>query len=121
MFHDIGKAKIPLAVLDKPGRLDAEERALIETHPALAVVVTTTRFRVRPDSEPGPQSSVTGAATGLPKNESLSVRVTVASALRSQTKVIDVLGVAADAVPPANGTPTSIVAATMPKRTRFMK
>ena len=23
MFHDIGKAKIPLAVLDKPGRLDA--------------------------------------------------------------------------------------------------
>lgn len=34
MFHDIGKAKIPLAILDKPGRLDAEERALIETHPA---------------------------------------------------------------------------------------
>lgn len=33
MFHDIGKATIPLAVLDKPGRLDAEERALIETHP----------------------------------------------------------------------------------------
>jgi HD-GYP domain-containing protein (c-di-GMP phosphodiesterase class II) len=29
MFHDIGKAKIPLAVLDKPGRLDAQERALI--------------------------------------------------------------------------------------------
>ena len=34
MFHDIGKARIPLAVLDKPGRLDPEERALIETHPA---------------------------------------------------------------------------------------
>ncbi|MGX1171243.1 putative nucleotidyltransferase with HDIG domain [Bradyrhizobium sp. USDA 372] len=34
MFHDIGKAQIPLAVLDKPGRLDATERALIETHPA---------------------------------------------------------------------------------------
>jgi putative nucleotidyltransferase with HDIG domain len=33
MFHDIGKARIPLAVLDKPGRLDAQERALIETHP----------------------------------------------------------------------------------------
>jgi putative nucleotidyltransferase with HDIG domain len=33
MFHDIGKARIPLAVLDKPGRLDASERALIETHP----------------------------------------------------------------------------------------
>ena len=33
MFHDIGKAKIPLAILDKPGRLDANERTLIETHP----------------------------------------------------------------------------------------
>jgi putative nucleotidyltransferase with HDIG domain len=34
MFHDIGKARIPLAVLDKPSRLDDAERALIETHPA---------------------------------------------------------------------------------------
>jgi len=34
MFHDIGKGRIPLSVLDKPGRLDAEERATIETHPA---------------------------------------------------------------------------------------
>jgi putative nucleotidyltransferase with HDIG domain len=34
MFHDIGKARIPLAVLDKPGRLDPAERTLIETHPA---------------------------------------------------------------------------------------
>lgn len=33
MFHDIGKARIPLAILDKPGRLDPEERAIIETHP----------------------------------------------------------------------------------------
>jgi putative nucleotidyltransferase with HDIG domain len=33
MFHDVGKATIPLAVLDKPGRLDPEERTLIETHP----------------------------------------------------------------------------------------
>jgi HD-GYP domain-containing protein (c-di-GMP phosphodiesterase class II) len=34
MFHDVGKATIPLAVLDKPGRLDAQERALVETHPS---------------------------------------------------------------------------------------
>jgi putative nucleotidyltransferase with HDIG domain len=33
MFHDIGKAMIPLTVLDKPGRLDPQERAIIETHP----------------------------------------------------------------------------------------
>ncbi len=34
IFHDVGKAKIPLEILDKPGRLDDRERALIETHPA---------------------------------------------------------------------------------------
>jgi len=33
MLHDVGKASIPLSVLDKPGKLNAEERALIETHP----------------------------------------------------------------------------------------
>lgn len=33
MFHDIGKAIIPLAVLDKPGQLDDSERTLIQTHP----------------------------------------------------------------------------------------
>jgi HD-GYP domain-containing protein (c-di-GMP phosphodiesterase class II) len=35
MFHDIGKATIPLAILDKPARLDDKERALIETHPTV--------------------------------------------------------------------------------------
>lgn len=35
MFHDVGKAKIPLAVLDKPGSLDEQERALLETHAAI--------------------------------------------------------------------------------------
>ncbi|WP_035654962.1 HD domain-containing phosphohydrolase [Bradyrhizobium sp. STM 3809] len=35
MFHDIGKATIPLSILDKPGRLDVKERALVETHPTV--------------------------------------------------------------------------------------
>jgi putative nucleotidyltransferase with HDIG domain len=35
MLHDIGKANIPLAVLDKRGRLNDEERTLIETHPVI--------------------------------------------------------------------------------------
>jgi putative nucleotidyltransferase with HDIG domain len=39
MFHDIGKARIPLSVLDKPGRLDDRERAMIETHPAVGYEV----------------------------------------------------------------------------------
>ncbi|MFO1111207.1 MAG: HD domain-containing protein [Bradyrhizobium sp.] len=39
MFHDIGKAKIPLVLLDKPSRLDAGERAQIETHPVIGYEV----------------------------------------------------------------------------------
>lgn len=33
LLHDIGKAFIPLAILDKPGRLEANEIAIIRTHP----------------------------------------------------------------------------------------
>ncbi len=33
LLHDIGKIRIPQAILDKPGALDAHERAVIERHP----------------------------------------------------------------------------------------
>jgi putative nucleotidyltransferase with HDIG domain len=33
MFHDIGKAAVPLNILDKPGGLNKSERKVIETHP----------------------------------------------------------------------------------------
>ncbi len=33
LFHDVGKAHTPLAILDKPARLSPEERATIEGHP----------------------------------------------------------------------------------------
>jgi HD-GYP domain-containing protein (c-di-GMP phosphodiesterase class II) len=32
LLHDIGKIRIPASIIDKPGPLDADERALIETH-----------------------------------------------------------------------------------------
>jgi diguanylate cyclase (GGDEF)-like protein len=35
LFHDIGKIGIPASILAKPGPLTPEERAVIETHPAL--------------------------------------------------------------------------------------
>ena len=35
LFHDIGKIGIPASILTKPGPLTAEERELIESHPAL--------------------------------------------------------------------------------------
>src|SRR5581483_1201776 len=33
LLHDVGKAFIPLAILDKPGKLGDEETAIIRTHP----------------------------------------------------------------------------------------
>ncbi len=35
LLHDIGKIGIPIAILDKPGRLDEEEYNTIKTHPEL--------------------------------------------------------------------------------------
>ena len=35
LVHDVGKAKIPLAILNKPGPLDAAERAVMREHAAL--------------------------------------------------------------------------------------
>jgi putative nucleotidyltransferase with HDIG domain len=49
MFHDIGKAKIPLAVLDKPRRLDPDERVLIETHPAAGYDILKGNAGVSPE------------------------------------------------------------------------
>lgn len=49
MFHDIGKARIPRAVLDKPGRLDDNERALIETHPVAGFEVLQGNSAISPE------------------------------------------------------------------------
>jgi len=33
LFHDLGKAVMPMAVLNKPGRLTQDEFAIIKSHP----------------------------------------------------------------------------------------
>lgn len=35
LFHDLGKARIPLAILNKPGRLDEGEMTVMRTHPVI--------------------------------------------------------------------------------------
>jgi putative nucleotidyltransferase with HDIG domain len=35
VLHDVGKSYIPLHILDKPGKLDASERQIVELHPGL--------------------------------------------------------------------------------------
>lgn len=49
MFHDIGKARIPLPILDKPGRLDADERTMIETHPAMGYEFLKDHEKISPE------------------------------------------------------------------------
>jgi putative nucleotidyltransferase with HDIG domain len=34
LLHDLGKIKIPREILNKPGKLTSEERAIVEAHPA---------------------------------------------------------------------------------------
>jgi len=38
-LHDVGKIGVPDAILKKPGRLEPEERQIMETHPALGEVI----------------------------------------------------------------------------------
>lgn len=37
MLHDIGKARIPVSILEKPGPLDQEELAVMRQHPQLGI------------------------------------------------------------------------------------
>lgn len=48
LLHDIGKAVMPVSILDKPGRLDAEEFATIKSHP-----VRGYELLMRSDGVPG--------------------------------------------------------------------
>lgn len=43
LLHDLGKARIPLEILNKPGRLTAAEMAVIQTHPAIGADLLSTQ------------------------------------------------------------------------------
>ncbi len=48
-LHDIGKARIPLSILDKPGRLDASEEEIMRRHPAIGCELLQNTSGISPD------------------------------------------------------------------------
>jgi putative nucleotidyltransferase with HDIG domain len=49
LLHDIGKAKIPLAILEKPGPLDAVETEVMKQHPLLGFETLRDMQGIDPD------------------------------------------------------------------------
>lgn len=48
LLHDIGKAKVPEEILYKPGRLDADERKIAESHAAIGANILLSRGDASP-------------------------------------------------------------------------
>jgi putative nucleotidyltransferase with HDIG domain len=49
LLHDIGKAKIPIAILEKPGPLDAVETEIMKQHPLLGLETLQDMEGIDPD------------------------------------------------------------------------
>lgn len=49
LLHDLGKMRVPLTVLAKPGRLTAEERAEMNLHPVLGAQLVSDGYSDLPD------------------------------------------------------------------------
>jgi putative nucleotidyltransferase with HDIG domain len=49
LLHDIGKARIPIAILEKPGPLDADELAVMRQHPLLGLEALQTAPELQPE------------------------------------------------------------------------
>ncbi len=48
-LHDIGKARIPLSILDKPGRLDPGEEEIMKRHPVIGYELLKDLSGISPD------------------------------------------------------------------------
>ncbi|PVB59716.1 HD domain-containing phosphohydrolase [Labrenzia sp. 011] len=46
LVHDIGKMRIPLSILDKPGKLTEEERRIINKHPVFGADILKPRLEI---------------------------------------------------------------------------
>jgi putative nucleotidyltransferase with HDIG domain len=49
LLHDLGKAKIPLPILNKPGRLDPQELTIMRTHPGIGYEILREQGSYEPE------------------------------------------------------------------------
>jgi HD-GYP domain-containing protein (c-di-GMP phosphodiesterase class II) len=52
-LHDIGKARIPLAILDKPGRLEPNEEEIMRRHPVIGYELLQATSGIDPETLDG--------------------------------------------------------------------
>jgi putative nucleotidyltransferase with HDIG domain len=52
-LHDVGKARIPLAILDKPGRLDPSEEEIMKRHPVIGYEILMALPGISPETLDG--------------------------------------------------------------------
>jgi HD-GYP domain-containing protein (c-di-GMP phosphodiesterase class II) len=50
MLHDVGKAHVPLEILDKPAGLDAQERGIMERHPVESLRILSGQKDIHPSA-----------------------------------------------------------------------
>jgi putative nucleotidyltransferase with HDIG domain len=49
MLHDVGKAMVPVAILEKPGSLDADEMAVMKKHPEYGIEALKSGVDLQPE------------------------------------------------------------------------
>jgi len=65
MLHDLGKAFMPQDILNKPGKLTAEEFEVIKTHPVRGYDALRASGSFSAAIVPEPISGLTGACLGI--------------------------------------------------------
>lgn len=50
MLHDVGKAHVPLEILDKPASLDTQEREIVEHHPVESLRILSEQKDIHPSA-----------------------------------------------------------------------
>lgn len=87
LLHDIGKVRVPLAILNKPGRYTREEYDMMKRHPEAGAEILSRTPGIAEDSiHPALEHHERGDGTGYPYNKTLAKM----NAFGLITQVVDV-------------------------------